>query len=508
MTTAIININGRGIVANIAKPRSKIANVYTPNLNVGKLTVKTPAPEVLQDDIEVNITGILKGTGIADPTQFKYNKELLRSSDVFASSLDKYRSDSLGSYDAITNFFFEKFYPDLSTTSEEYKFDTNKILLDQYGYSEERRLLVEKIVNDEYTVPDEFKYFIGKVLLDNSLSDDELKVSVDKILLDTFNKSEDIVTLLWTILREFSDSASTSEETKFDASKVLLDTSLSTDTPYKATTKVAMDTGSIDDLIKHVTWFRRSYYDHTYATDDVLGEANVDDDQTAYVIKGLVESQNFDDLSYFDVHTRYRSYIDSVTDVVDFELGRTMDTDSTSTSMLVTKVVESVYNDPYYLFEETILDTSKVMLDSGIFNQLVELSVEKVSNEYNSFSDTQSINIDKVPNTELVGFIDSIPVHVVSKVLLEPSNLLETISKVLTIILQTDQGSISDTIEKHFIRPVDSDTFNKPSDYTVLHPNKGINEVNVLSDSGYMNKQDYFAQDYVTPGYSGTDYTF
>lgn len=507
MTTAKINLNGRGIVVNVSKPRSKIANVYTPNLNVGKLTIKNPVGEVLQDDIEVNIAGILKGTGIADPTQFKYNKELIRGSDVLSSLVDKSRLDNFGSFDYITNFFFEKFYPDLSTTSEEYNFSTNKVLLDYSSISEERKLLVEKIVNDDFLVPDELKSFVGKILIDSSLSDDELALSVEKIRQDTFGKA-DIVTLLWAVLREFSDQALTSEETKFSVGKVLLDSSTSLDTPYKSTTKVAMDTGSIDDLIKHVTWFRRNYFDHTYVTDDVLGEANVDDDQTAYVIKGLIESQEFEDLSYFDIHTRYRSYIDSVTDTVDIEIGRTMQDDLASTSTLITKVIESVYNDPYYLFEETNIDVSKILLDSNIFSQLVELSFNKVTIETNSVGDINSIEINKDPGTESLGFVDSIPVHIISKVLVESQNAIETISKVLSIILQSELGYISDVIEKHFSRPVDSDSFSLQTDLALLHPNKGINEVNITSESGYMNKQDYFAQDYVTPGYSGTDYTF
>lgn len=507
MTTAKININGRGIVANVAKPRSKIANVYRPNLNVGKPTIKNPVGEILQDDIEVNITGILKGTGIADPTQFKYNKELIRSSDVASSLLDKYRLDNFGSFDYITNFFFEKLCPDLSTTSEEYKFSTSKVLLDYYDVDEERRLLVEKVVNETFSIPDELKSFVGKVLIDSSLSNDELSLSVEKIRSDSFNNL-DIVTILWEVLREFSDLTTTSEETKFEASKILLDNGLSTDTPYKATTKVVMDTGSIDDLIKHVTWFRRNYFDHTYVTDDVLGEANVDDDQTAYVIKGLIESQELEDLSYFDVHTRYRSYIDSVTDVVNIELGRTIQDDLATMSTVVTKVIESVYNDPYYLFEETTIDTTKVLLDSNIFSQLVELSFEKDTREQSTVSDTNSIYIDKDPGTESLGFVDSIPIHIIAKVLVESQDLVETISKILSIILQAEQGYITDTVEKHFSRPVDTDTFGIQTDYVLLHPNKGINEVNVLSESGYMNKQDYFAQDYVTPGYSGTDYTF
>lgn len=507
MTTAKINLYWRGIVANVSKPRSKIANVYTPNLSVGKLTIKNPVGEVLQDDIEVNIAGILKGTGIADPTQFKYNKELIRGSDVLSSLVDKSGLDNFGSFDYITNFFSKKFYPDLSTASEECRLSTDKVLLDYSSISEERKLLVEKVINDDFLIPDEFKSFVGKVLIDSSLSDDELALSVEKIRQDTFGKT-DIVTLLWAVLREFSDQALTSEETKFNADKVLLDSSTSLDTPYKATTKVSIDTGSIDDLIKHVTWFRRNYFDHTYVTDDVLGEANVDDDQTAYVIKGLIESQEFEDLSYFDVHTRYRSYIDSVTDTIDIEIGRTMQDDLASTSTLITKVIESVYNDPYYLFEETNIDVSKILLDSNIFSQLVELSFNKVTIETNSVGDINSIEINKDPGTESLGFVDSIPVHIISKVLVESQNAIETISKVLSIILQSELGYISDVIEKHFSRPVDSDSFSLQTDITLLHPNKGINEVNVTSESGYMNKQDYFAQDYVTPGYSGTDYTF
>lgn len=522
MTTAKINLNGRGIVVNVSKPRSKIANVYTPNLNVGKLTIKNPVGKVLQDDIEVNIAGILKGTGIADPTQFKYNKELIRGSDVLSSLVDKSRLDNFGSFDYITNFFFEKFYPDLSTTSEEYNFSTNKVLLDYSSISEERKLLVEKIVNDDFLVPDELKSFVGKILIDSSLSDDELALSVEKIRQDTFGKA-DIVTLLWAILREFSDQALTNGETKFNADKVLLDGSTSLDTPYKATTKVAMDTGSIDDLIKHVTWFRRNYFDYTYVTDDVLGEANVDDDQTAYVIKGLIESQEFEDLSYFDVHTRYRSYIDSVIDTIELALGRSILENTTSIDEAyfgTSKVVK----DPYYIFEDFNLLLNKLVLDSNNVLDTYYLLIDKVSVESINSSEEYIFSIDKIFNSltsnneeiqlllskytsDATSYSDTNNKLIV-KTVIEPKIITEHIVKVLNTILYSELYSSTDVIEKHFSRPVDSDSFSIQTDLALLHPNKGINEVNVTSESGYMNKQDYFAQDYVTPGYSGTDYTF
>lgn len=522
MTTAKINLNGRGIVVNVSKPRSKIANVYTPNLNVGKLTIKNPVGEVLQDDIEVNIAGILKGTGIADPTQFKYNKELIRGSDVLSSLVDKSRLDNFGSFDYITNFFFEKFYPDLSTTSEEYNFSTNKVLLDYSSISEERKLLVEKVINDDFLIPDEFKSFVGKVLIDSSLSDDELALSVEKIRQDTFGKT-DIVTILWAVLREFSDQALTSEETKFNADKVLLDSSTSLDTPYKATTKVSIDTGSIDDLIKHVTWFRRNYFDHIYVTDDVLGEANVDDDQTAYVIKGLIESSNSSDESLIDLHTRYRSYTDSITDTIELVLGRKLLDSSTYTDEVFFRTSKE-QQDPYYVFEDFNLLFNKPIIDSNNISDSYYLLIDKVSVESINSSEEYIFSIDKIFNSltsnneeiqlllskytsDATSYSDTNNKLIV-KTVIEPKVITEHIIKVLNTILSSELYNSTDVVEKHFSRPVDSDSFSIQTDLALLHPNKGINEVNILSESGYMNKQDYFAQDYVTPGYSGTDYTF
>lgn len=506
MTTAKINLEGHGIVVNVAKPRSKIANVYTPKLSVGKPIIKTTVTEIVQDDIEVNIAGIL-GTGIADPTQFRYNKELFISSEVLSALVDKYRSDEFGSFDYITNFFAEKVVEDSSLTSEEQKFDATKVLLDSYNTSEERKLLVTKVLEDISYVPDELKVFIGKVLLDSSLANEEFTASVEKIRSDNFS-NVDLVTILWEVLREFSDNTTTSEETKFDATKILLDNSTSLDTPYKATTKVAMDIGAIDDLIKHVTWFRRTYSEHIYATDDVLGEANIDDDQTAQVIKGLIEPQTTDDISYVDIHTRYRSVVDSVTDVVDLEIGRKMADDLSTMSMLVTKALSNIYIDNYYLFEENKIDVTKVLLDSSSIGSLVELNTTKDLRDAKSIIEVQYIDINKVPTVDTTTMSDSEPIHIVSKVLLESESISEVISKLLSSILPTDIYLASDTISKQFVRPAQDDTFGIQTDYALLHPNKGVAEVNTFSESGYMNKQDYFAQDYVKPGYSGTDYTF
>lgn len=510
MATANININGNGLNVNVASPRSKIVNTSSPNLTVGKPVVKIPAPVTEQKDILVSILGVLKGAVVADPHQFKYSKELFKTSEeLYSFFFEKYLFDKATSSDnLVTITLFERLYNDLTAVSEEQKFNTDKALETEYTYSDEDRYAVIKVVEDSNIIPDELKSFVTKVIYDSGFTTTELKIEITKLFNDT-TTSSDIVTTLWKILRVFTELVNTEEELVFDSTKWLLDNYISNDTTYKAIVKSTVDNGSIKDLVKHVTWFRRTYLDNIYATDDVLGEANIDDDQYASVIKGTIDIIDTDDMHTFDMHSRLRTIFSKPSDIINYEISRALPTDNIFNSELVTQLVESLKIDNFYLFEENTIDVDKVInYDSTVITQLVTKLLESIYLDNSFLIDVNTISINKAVDYSLTSITTSDPIFSSIKGLVELQVLSEQLNKEYYKILTPDKFIAQEIVYKEITRPAEDDYFFRQIDVVNLHPNKNIAEIVGTSEVGYMNKQSYFVEDYVIPGYSGTDYTF
>jgi hypothetical protein len=60
-----------------------------------------------------------------------------------------------------------------------------------------------------------------------------------------------------------------------------------------------------------------------------------------------------------------------------------------------------------------------------------------------------------------------------------------------------------------FTRTPFSDAASIGSDVVVTQANKNIvDPLSSIVEEGWMNNQNYFAEDYISPGYAGTNYTF
>jgi len=423
----------------------------------------------------------------------------LAQSDLYSSSVVKVFND-LGNFSELSYFNVFKAHLDIPLTVDLIYFELLTLLNDVANSSDVASSSFEKISFDTASNYDIYNFNSIKVVYDsNLLSDLNSKVfgksltefanesdtvyqNFDKYLEHSFAKSD---ATYWLIDKGLVETQLTSEVLSFVLSYNLLDTALTPDQLSVNFEKPFDDLFNESDLATYLVGKQALdvnytselfYFDKTKAivdlvdaTDDVFGEANVDDDQIAAFTKTLADQSTTSE-DFSRTFTAYRDYSDIVneSDIVYLQPGISK-LETAQTSELKLFGVSTVYNDAESVSDVNNKDIYSVSLDSYSISDVITI----VGTYFKDFNELKSIS-ETLSQDYLKQLIES---TVTSEL------LAKNISKGFTDIVTTSES----------VTPVNGRAFNEPQD---------------ISDSGTANNQNYFSSDYVEPGYVGTNTYF
>lgn len=109
------------------------------------------------------------------------------------------------------------------------------------------------------------------------------------------SSAADLVVTTTDFNREYLDTYQTSSDIDFNIQPVVLDAQSISDNNYFDVLAVYQETQIVRDEPQTVADYNRLFTDLVLATDDVLGEANLDDDQTAFFNKAVINSYSIQD---------------------------------------------------------------------------------------------------------------------------------------------------------------------------------------------------------------------
>jgi len=227
------------------------------------------------------------------------------------------------------------------------------------------------------------------------------------------------------------------------------------------------------------------------ATDDFLGEANIDDDQSAQVTKVLSNPVVSNDiLSRIVDYERIFQDQPITTEFLSFSANRALfDFAVTNDSLAFSAAI--VLNDSVTVTDliSPSLAQGRLADDSSSTTDLLTLATNKAVSDSAVMADTlsQSVQALRLDNT----------------------SILDSVSTVFDAFRDfTDSASSSDA---ELSKAVGSSVSDQSEVNEALSYNFGFNLIDTVSnltDSGTIYSQDYFLEDYVEFGYVGSIYTF
>ena len=347
-------------------------------------------------------------------------------------------------------------------------------------YVSDNRFVFDRAAPLDITIINTTKIFADHSIVASIIS----SKATSKGLSDSAGLVDEVTTLLL-IRRRFDDTASVSSDIRnIDSSKALSDSS------YGVTSSPIFSIGKL-------------LQDHAYATDDFLGETNVDDDQSMLFTKvstsSAASTDNFDRTVSFN-----RAFDDVVEDqVIDsFDISSTkvfVENYSATDSIKLVDVGKSLTDDASTQTQTAIsLSTTKqdVLSASEVFTREVAFS--------RAFTDNKSA----VDNARLL----------LNKPFDDSFSAQDTFTRsVISSRFFTDQVFLTDDING--LASIDDDQkmlFNKFVTSTIitnsdprLSLTKNITDSGAVSDSGELYAQGYMKNmDYFVLGYVGTTGSF
>lgn len=376
------------------------------------------------------LTRLTDETDAADVAYYSFGKLQLDFSvatDVYSLSQIKIVYDNNVLTDTNSKIL-QNVYNDIANESDIVYQDFSKYLSHSFSNADVTYSLIDKGLVETQLTSEVLSFRLDYNLLDNISSPDILSAILSKPFSDTFNK-QDLAYYL--VGKRAFDSYNTSDLVYFDKTK------------------------SVEDLVD--------------ATDDVFGEANIDDDQIAAVAKTLADyATTVEDFSR--VFTSYRDYADTVneSDIIYLKPGLSK-LETTQTSDNQVYGIGTVYNEVESIIDVDNKEIYSVYADLPVTSETLQF----VSTFLRSFAEVESIS-ETLSKLYLKQLIES---TVTSEL------FVKNINKGLTDIVTTAES----------ITPINGRSFSEPQD---------------ISDSGTANNQNYFSSDYVEPGYVGTNTYF
>jgi len=238
------------------------------------------------------------------------------------------------------------------------------------------------------------------------------------------------------------------------------------------------------DSFSRIVDFNRIYTEQLDATDDVLGEANIDDDQTVLFNKILSETptQASDtNTIYKDIDKPFTEEAKEVTDTNDILFNK-LKLESLATSNIITKDISRPAESSAYFLEDYLVDNGDYLVYGASAYDYFSAGFGKPV--------TEPTIVSSETFSRIIAF---------NRTFEEP---LEATDDVL------GEANIDDDQYVVFGKTLPSDSVSASElQYSNIQPYIDEQDVNT-SESGSTNLQDYFLADFVKPGFIGTNTTF
>lgn len=308
---------------------------------IDKVLVSDIANEVLISPVE-----LANNLAINDILNYNLNRiinENLNLSDIKYFSVNKYFIEST----QLTDINYKQF---------------NKITFENIYLTDTLRLLIQKI-NVEYVNTNDFVVFLNnKGITDTTQLNDLKYLILSKQVQETF------------LTNDFQSK---------DIQIRLVDTvsiaDIITTTLLEVIPLSAQESSIITDIISLQNIFNRSFSDMIYPTDDVYGEATIDDEQYVTFNKNLIEI-----LQYQDVFSSIVNYNRNISD-------------STTLSEILNKIISTVIVENTNITETILIsvDYQRSISDNLLINETLQNSVSKIIQDNFNLSDFYSSSYGK-----------------------------------------------------------------------------------------------------------------
>jgi hypothetical protein len=518
-TDKTITITASVPIAPILTTKVVTATVNTPTTTVALNEVDKLGVVIEKvGNLYVNLTGYGE-EAIPSPTLVKYNQDLFNAIETFRKNLLKPFTESKSISD-LSYWLFSKNQLENITTIEVFTTvtDFNRPLLEVVSTSERRQFEFYKPFFENASILEHISISPQKLFLDSSTVADLISKVISPVKTETLLAIEDFQKHVF---------------------KVFLSNSLISDLTTLHPNKGIVDIVNLGSFIEVLSFeVSAVLLDTIFTTDDVLGNANIDDDQYAFVQKRLIENttlietittlvsflRSFDEnialsdlfnLNFFKneyetsnisetINKSYSklildsSYSEEMYGIPDY-VASTYAIDTVSTSVNKGAVENLVTSDLFFtvvdfnrfvdqvnsLADEIVFNSAKVLTDNPVTNETISFAAIRIladgfiANDSLSNSSTKVVE-DIVNNITDVNYFSILPSYV------ELLALSETLS-FSQFVVYSDLSSLSDTISR-------SST-------------KNTNEVILTSEYKLAHVQDYFASNYVAIGYVGSYYT-
>lgn len=392
-----------------------------------KPIVVEPPPEPLvtsditEKNIIVNIDDQL-GAG-SDRVQglFRHTDDFYNVTDAISKSPNKGHSDVTNLTDIITNFTvgLGKFeIPAISDTDSKIVI---KSRADQFDLSDRPFKLLSKPFSDLSSITDRPFQLVGKNLLNYGNISDFTTYITGKNLQDTSTLS-DVLTTVWVVDRQFSNNTLLQDTKSVLFAKNLFNTSSLSDSVYNHTFKVVKDISETSDVFSRVVNYDRVFNDFAIGTDDIFGNADIDDQQVAAVVKSVLNFtaitdsfdrsitfnrtfQNQSDLSDSSFRAIGKNVLNeaAVTDLFDVDIvfNRTFSHTSTLSDTKYIGFSKIATPDSVSLSDDAILSPNKINKSLSTFTDINFFNISKVVSNISLLSDTIQADISKAKTSNI-----------------------------------------------------------------------------------------------------------
>ena len=454
----------------------------------------------------------------------------------------------------------DKVFTELNITVEDFVRVViyNRVFESLTSIPDQISLHLSKAVIDNSVVSDLLSYSLGIVKEDSAIASDQVAFSAERPLSDSINNS-DINSFL--IAPAYIESVPASDVANFIVAPEYRETTTNSDVAYLSPTKGIEDTSTnSDQLAFNVSSVLQ---DTIVTTDDVLGEANIDDDQYAFFDKVVKDDTTTSDSVLFEItfykpfldlventdllfYTLAKGFVDSINldDVLSFE-GFKLLADNGSISDEISRQVSVVFIEEKDYVQPDFVAGATNLADQIAFSASKALSsTTSIGNEVISFVPIKGIedlatvseqitynftyNLSDVVQTtdDFYGNanIDDDQTAQVGKGLLDTSTLSDLFSSATSYNRSVDESVATNDVNsflnaKSIVETVTSieniavsaskslSEIAIASDTYLQTFTKALSETTTFSEYRWANKQDYLSSTYVQTGFVGSNYT-
>lgn len=313
------------------------------------------------------------------------------------------------------------------------------------------------------------------------------------------------------------------------------------DDQYAAVTKVLADSYSMSDTFSRLVDFKRSYTDsisNTEVVSTIVGKALLDTAVSSETVSKGFSTGREDSYHMSDLATSLTNKaVNDSTSNSEFRLfsAAKVLVDNVSKNETISKIVTTFYEDVAHVneifsrvfnsfrtFTETVskTDLALLLVGKGVVDlisasELVTRFVSKANNDTTTTSEVRSFSTSKTLS-ELVDAtddfygaanVDDDQYALVAKTLADSSTLTDVFSRVVTYVRSyTDTVLKSDLAVLQFTKNL-SET-SHTSEYITKTEAKVLSENASTSQTVQLGIQNYFATNYVVPGYVGNTFTY